>query len=181
MRKALIATGAIALISTVAWALPWDTDMVDSVYKRAFSWKMMTLPEGTISRSRARTPGDRSTVSSRAMKGPEATPTDLANGENLFEIYCTACHGKDGKGKAPVTDNKSGTRYSVPAPTLSGTGNAVKGRSDGYLFFTIRDGSKQMPGYGYAMEDHDIWALVAYLRTMEGAAYTAPAPAQEAK
>ena len=37
MRRTLIVTCAAALLSAVAWALPWDTDMVDAVYLRAFN------------------------------------------------------------------------------------------------------------------------------------------------
>jgi len=187
MRRTLIVAGAAALLSAVAWAFPWDTDMADAVYKRAFSWKMMTLPDNTISRNRARVQGHRTHSASQALTGPAASPADIAEGKRLFDIYCTACHGADGKGGAPVTDNKSGMRYSIPAPTLSGGQSAVKSRTDGYLFFLVRDGKQKddgattMPGYGYAMEDKDVWSLIAYMRTMDGNAAPAPAAAREAK
>jgi mono/diheme cytochrome c family protein len=187
MRRTLIVAASLAALGAVAWAFPWDTDMVDSVYKRAFSWEMMTLPENTISRNRSRIEGDRTHPVSQALTGPEASPADLAEGKRLFDIYCTACHGADGKGGAAVTDNKSGNRYRIPAPTLSGGQSSVKSRSDGYLFFLVRDGKKNnkgantMPGYSYAMEDKDVWSLVAYLRTMDGNALPAPAAAPEAE
>ncbi len=179
MRRTLIVTCAAALLSAVAWALPWDTDMVDAVYLRAFNWKMMTLPENTISRNRSRVAGHRTNPASQMLKGPAATPADIKEGKRLHEIYCATCHAKG----APVMDNKDGKRFSIPAPMLSGAQSAVASKSDGYLFFTIRDGktkadgSRTMPGYGYAMEDKDVWALVAYLRTVDGNASKAPAPA----
>ena len=36
-----------------------------------------------------------------------------------------------------------------------------------------------LPGYGYAMMDEDVWSLVAYMRTLDGAAYVAPAEVAE--
>ena len=116
MRKALFIAIALGMGSAVAWAFPWDTDMADAVFMRAFSWEMQTLPEGTVSRNRARLSGSRDGVDVDALMGPESA--DLVDGKQLFEAYCTACHGVDGKGKAPVTDNASGSRYPVPPPTL---------------------------------------------------------------
>jgi mono/diheme cytochrome c family protein len=187
MRRTLIVASTMFALSAVAWAFPWDTDMADAVYKRAFAWKMMTLPENTISRDHARLVGGRTHPASQRLTGPEPTPADMAEGKRNFDIYCTTCHGADGKGGAAVTDNKSGNRYAIPAPTLSGGQSAVKSRTDGYLFFLIRNGKKNakgsltMPGYGYALEDKDVWSLVAYMRSMDGNAAPAPAAAPEAQ
>ena len=173
MRKFAAAALTVGMFSTLAWAFPWDTDMIDAVYKRAYSWEMKTLPEGVVSVNHARLQGDRYSPETAAMTIPEGA--DLEEGKVLFDVYCTACHGENGQGKAPVADNSSGKRYAIPPPVLSGTGNVTKLRSDGYLFFTLRDGSAIMPGYGYGMMDEDIWSLVAYMRTMDDTKYAAPA------
>ena len=73
----------------------------------------------------------------------------------------------------------SASRCIQPPPSLSGPGNVTALRNDGYLFFTVRDGASVMPGYGYGMMDHEVWSLVAYLRTMEDTAYTAPVEVAE--
>lgn len=177
MPKTLTTLLVLGGLSTAAWAFPWDTDMADAIYKRAYSWTMGTLPEGTVSVNHARIQGDRFAPETADMTIP--ADVDLAAGENLFNIYCTACHGVDGKGMAPVADNSSGKRYPVPPPSLSGPGNVTALRNDGYLFFTVRDGASVMPGYGYGMMDHEVWSLVAYLRTMEDTAYTAPVEVAE--
>ena len=179
MRRYVTATLTLGILSTVAWAFPWDTDMADAYFLRAFSWEMATLPEGTISVNHARIPGDRFAPEAALMTIPENA--DLKDGKRLFDIYCTACHGVDGKGGAPVVDNTSGKRFPVPAPSLSGTGNVTKMRHDGYLFYTVRDGASVMPGYGYAMLDDDVWDLVAYMRTMEDTIYESPIPVEVAE
>ena len=177
MRKVWTAALALGALSTVAWAFPWDTDMVDAVFKRAYSWNMATLPEGVISKNHDRLPGDRLAPETASMEIP--TGRNLDEGKRLFDIYCTACHGVDGKGGAPVADNTSGKRYPVPPPNLSGPGNITKLRNDGYLFYTIRDGANVMPGYGYAMMDQDVWDVVAYVRTMDDTQYAAPTEVAE--
>ena len=177
MPKTLTTLLVLGGISTAAWAFPWDTDMADAVYKRAYAWAMATLPEDTVSVNHARIKGDRYAPETALMTIPE--DADLVEGKALFDIYCTACHGVDGQGKAPVADNSSGKRYPIPPPVLSGTGNVTKLRNDGYLFYTVRDGSAIMPGYGYGMMDAEVWDLVAYMRTMDGAAYTAPVEVAE--
>ncbi len=177
MPKSVTTLLVLGGLSTAAWAFPWDTDMADAVFKRAYSWTMATLPEGTISVNHERMPGDRFAEETALLTIP--SEADTGEGQRLFNIYCTACHGVDGKGGAPVADNSSGKRYPVPPPPLSGAGNVTQARNDGYLFFTIRDGAAVMPGYGYAMMDHDVWNVVAYMRTMEETTYNAPAPAAE--
>jgi len=172
MRKFLTAVMCVGAVSTVAWAFPWDTDMVDAVFKRAYSWKMADLPEGVVSVNHARMPGDHYAPETATMAIP--ADSDLVEGKRLFENYCTACHGVDGKGNAPIADNSSGRRWPFPPPNLSGVGNITQARTDGWLFYTVRDGIRTMPGYSYAMVDKDIWDLVAYLRTMEDTQYAVP-------
>jgi mono/diheme cytochrome c family protein len=177
MRKLVIATLSAGALSTIAWAFPWDTDMVDATYLRAFAWEMATLPEGTISVNHARMPGTRYDANVNSLAIPDSV--DVEDGSRMFDAYCTACHGVEGKGKAPVTDNSSGKRYPIPPPPLSGTANVTARRSDGYLFYTIRDGGAIMPGYAYAMQDHDVWDVVAYMRTLDSTTYSAPVEVAE--
>ena len=45
-------------------------------------------------------------------------------------------------------------------------------KSEGYLYLTIRNGSAIMPGYSWAMNDEEMWDVVAYLRSL----FPAPEP-----
>ena len=40
MPKSLTALLVLGGLSTAAWAFPWDTDMADALFKRAYSWTM---------------------------------------------------------------------------------------------------------------------------------------------
>jgi mono/diheme cytochrome c family protein len=110
----------------------------------------------------------------------------LAKGKRLFQVSCAPCHGIDGTGGGPVTQNdpaKGLNRFPIPAPMLSGEGAVTGMRSDGYLYLTIRDGGAGlgagMPPYATSLTDRERWAIVSYMRTLEGgAAPPPPAPVE---
>jgi mono/diheme cytochrome c family protein len=161
-------------ISSTAMALPWDIDLVDAYFFRGYEWNMMTVPEGAVSMNRWAPNYDRMTPEGQGLRNPyNVDAAQVATGEKMFNTYCAACHGKNGgKGGAPVADNTSGMRYPILPPMLSGDGAITGLRSDGYLYLTIRNGAAVMSGYGQAMDDDEMWAIVSYIRTLDGAAYT---------
>lgn len=100
----------------------------------------------------------------------------LERGQNRFNIYCAACHGMAGDGKGLV-----GQQWSYPIPsfhddkylTRSEDPNVPQWR-DGYLFHTARNGvwspdgtQNKMPGYAHALNVHDAWAVIAYVRALQ--------------
>ncbi len=168
-------TAAVALglsFSSTAMALPWDIDMVDAYFYRGYEWNMMTVPDGAVSINRWAPNYNRMTPEGQALRNPYPVNEAFnAQGKQMFDIYCVACHGAEGKGGAPVADNTNGKRYPIPPAMLSGDGSISSMRSDGYLYLTIRNGAAVMPGYGQAMDDDEMWAIVSYIRTLDGAAF----------
>ena len=159
-------------VASPALAAPWDIDMVDAYFYRGYEWSMMTVPDGAVSQNRYAANGNRMTPEGQAMTNPyPVNDAAVARGEKMFSIYCQACHGVEGKGGAAVANNESGKRYPVLPSMLSGDGNVTSMRTDGYLYLTIRNGAAVMPGYGQAMDDDEMWAIVSYIRTLDGAAY----------
>lgn len=188
-----LAAGAL-LVAGLAWASPWDIDMIDSTAYKAYEWKMLPMfAEGTVVRPmgsvpRAKDNGayqndyieamDRMAPYVADLKNPyKVDEASLAQGERLFQVTCAPCHGIQGKGGGPVTYNdpaKNIRRFPMAAPMLSGEGNVSKTRSDGYIYLTIRNGGAGMPAYGISLTDMERWSIVSYIRTLEGA--EAPAP-----
>jgi len=171
--------GVGLLISTPAAAFPWDWDMVDGEFLRAYEWAMMSLPDDAVTMTRYVPNGDRMTPAGQALQNPNSAPTDadLAVGQRMFSIYCQACHGVEGKGGSPVTKNDPANnikRYPIPPPMLSGAGAITAARSDGYIYLTIRNGGAIMPRYASQLDDSEMWAIVAYIRTLDGATFAAP-------
>jgi putative heme-binding domain-containing protein len=79
------------------------------------------------------------------------TPQDLAHGKQIFQAQCSPCHGIDGTG---------GTGANLAVPTLKHAAN------DAALFDVIQGGitGTGMP-YSF-LGDHEIWLLVAYVRSL---------------
>lgn len=175
--------GALLLASGVAYAFPWDIDMVDAVYLRAYEWKMLPNPEGTVSRDNYVANHDRNSPEGMALTNPYTVDDALvAQGEQMFGVYCQTCHGKQGRGGAEVMKNDPTVgmyRFPVAAPMLSGEGNVSVAYPDGKIYLTIRNGAAIMPGYGQAMNDQEMWAIVSYIRSLPNAQYAAPAPPAE--
>jgi mono/diheme cytochrome c family protein len=89
-----------------------------------------------------------------------ADPKVLALGEKMYNTYCTPCHGAGGKGDGSITD------VYIKPPDI--TDPAFAQRKDGNFFYTITFGANIMPAYGHAIQVHERWAIVHYLRKLQG-------------
>ena len=179
-RLAAVCAGAM-LATTAALGLPWDVDMADSVAVKAYERPMSPLPEGVVAQPNVLSPSryvpnfDRLTPEGQQLRDPYVTDeASLATGARMFEIYCTPCHG-DGATNGPVA--APGRMPGVV--TLVGDAGALKNRTDGWVYLTIRNGGAIMPPYGYAMTDEEMWSIVSFLRRQPGGRYVPPPPAEE--
>jgi mono/diheme cytochrome c family protein len=197
------AVGAVvvgALVSTAAVALPWDTDMVDSQYVRAYEcwiWSVVdgertctktwgTLPEGVVSQDRIETPSPFKTPpidkmdneAWAALPNPlSPTPESLAKGEKMFRTYCTPCHGvPDSNGRIANLGTVAQPGRMAGVVGLSGKDGVLKARTDGQVYRAIRMGNAIMPAYNWAMTDDEMWSTVHYCRTLENSQYVPPPP-----
>jgi cytochrome c oxidase cbb3-type subunit III len=96
-----------------------------------------------------------------AEKNPlEADKEAIQAGMGQFRVRCADCHGMDATG--------------VRGPDI--TQVWASGRSDGGLFLTLRNGvaNTEMPSVGVRTPDHEIWQILAYLRTLAAPAPTDP-------
>ncbi len=150
----------------------WLVDMMDSQSIKAYETTMGGVPEGAVSRNMYVPNADRLTPAGQALTNPHAVDDALlASGEWGYATYCAPCHNADALGNGPVTQNDPANgqkRFQVPGLALVGPTGISKSRSDGYLYLTIRNGGAIMPAYDWALEDREMWAIVAYLRTLEG-------------
>ena len=88
-----------------------------------------------------------------------ATPASVQKGGELFVIYCTPCHGPQGKGNGPVS-----TKFVPPADLTNA--DLQKGRTDGYWQSYLSVGGAVMPSYGEALSAEERWHVVNFLRTL---------------
>lgn len=86
-------------------------------------------------------------------------PLVLMQGEELYQMYCEACHGRQGYG-----DGSAGGAFG-PKPA-SFHDEKVKQQSDGVLFWKISTGRGIMPPFKDIFLEEQRWQLVAYLRKL---------------
>jgi cytochrome c oxidase cbb3-type subunit 3 len=89
-------------------------------------------------------------------QNPYTMESDVVRGKQLFVAQCSRCHGPAGEG---------GRGANLARPTLP------RAADDPSLFRVIKDGlqNTEMPG-AYAMTDHEIWQVAAFVRTLGRAA-----------
>ena len=93
-----------------------------------------------------------------------AVSTRAADAKDNWEKNCAKCHGPDGKG-----DTKMGKKLEIKDYSDAKIQAAIK---DEEMAKTIKEGKKdgektRMKAYGEVLNDEDIKALVAYVRSLK--------------
>jgi mono/diheme cytochrome c family protein len=92
----------------------------------------------------------------------------MKRGKNRFEIYCTPCHGYDGRGNGAVPQRVAATGGAWVARNLVDASNPVAiNMPNGQLFNTISNGYNTMMGYAAQIPHADRWAIVLYVRALQ--------------
>ena len=95
-----------------------------------------------------------------SMANPvKPTPESQAHARKMYGYDCAMCHGDkgDGKGELALDQKLALKNYTDPA--------ALKGLTDGELFYIIKNGKGQMPGDGDRGKPDDIWNMVILVRS----------------
>jgi DMSO reductase family type II enzyme heme b subunit len=102
---------------------------------------------------------------------PSVTPQLIAKGKEIYEkMKCWECHGHEGKGDGPKSQNLKDD-WQQPAPPSAFTVGIYKGGgtlSDIYLRFTTGMDGSPMPSYEDFLKEEERWALVFYTLSLAG-------------
>ncbi|MBZ5719993.1 MAG: cytochrome c [Acidobacteriia bacterium] len=98
-------------------------------------------------------------AAARQANPVKSTPESIAKGKKWYGYDCAMCHGKDGDGKGEV-----GTDMKVKVSDFSALAT-LKDRTDGELFYIIKNGKGSMPPEGDRLKPDELWNLVNYIRT----------------
>jgi mono/diheme cytochrome c family protein len=93
------------------------------------------------------------------------TPESIAEGKKIYGYDCAGCHGATGDGKTDAGKELKVADFTDPA--------VLKDRTDGELFYVIKNGRGAMPLEGDRVKEEQIWDLVNYVRSL---AKKKPAP-----
>ena len=91
------------------------------------------------------------------------TQANFDEGKRQYAVYCSHCHGKDGKGDGAVPKKDS-----YPAVPPAYTSDRVKNLKEGQIFFSIFHGKGSMGAHGSQISPDDIWKIVYYVRKQRG-------------
>ena len=93
------------------------------------------------------------------MKNPYARVVDDEQiGEEIYGIYCQACHGIKGKGDGINAEL-------VNTPVANFTLASFKNQSDGSLYYKVITGRNDMLGFQLIIpEEEDLWMVINYIK-----------------
>jgi mono/diheme cytochrome c family protein len=100
-------------------------------------------------------------IPEEAKKAPNpvpSSPESLARAKKWWTIDCVSCHAKEGTGKGDLARDM---KLKMPDFTDPAT---LKDRTDGELFYIIKNGYKDMPPEGPRVKTEENWDLVNYVR-----------------
>lgn len=87
------------------------------------------------------------------------TAASIAAGKKQYGYDCAMCHGKDGDGKGDLAADMKLNLLDYTDPA------ALKGMTDGELFYIIKNGKGDMPSEGDRAKSEEVWNLVNYVRS----------------
>jgi cytochrome c553 len=97
----------------------------------------------------------------------KVTPALLARGQERFQVYCSPCHGRTGRGDGMVVQRG----FKAPKSYHS---DRLRAMPIGYFYDVITNGYGAMADYAAQVAPADRWAIAAYIRTLQYSQY-APA------
>ncbi len=90
----------------------------------------------------------------------KSSSDSLARAKKWWTLDCEMCHGKTGDGKGETAQEMKLTMMDfTKADTL-------KERTDGDLFYIIKNGHNDMPAEGPRVKTEEAWDLVNYVRAL---------------
>lgn len=99
----------------------------------------------------------------------EVSDATMKRGQERYNIYCSACHGYDGKGTGTVPQRVASLGGAWNAADLVAAGGTAITMPNGQLFNTISNGFNTMMGYATQISHADRWAIVLYVRALQRA------------
>lgn len=92
----------------------------------------------------------------------KATPASQAFVKKMYGYDCASCHGDNGNGKGDMA-----VSMKLSLKDLTRT-DALAGRTDGEIFWILKNGYGQMPSEGGRLTDTQLWSMVLYVRSLAG-------------
>ena len=111
-------------------------------------------------------------IASGQPASTDPAPANVAQGQQIYQQYCAACHGQQAEGAANW--NKPDEKGEMPPPPHDETGHTWR-HSDAMLFKMIAKGWRHpfnktyrltMPAFEDALTEQEIQSVIEYLKTL---------------
>ena len=134
---------------------------------------LLTLPVRTqqSSNSPAQKPGSYAAIpveASKAQNPVKPSPESTSRAKRWWTLDCEMCHGKNGDGKGETAKEMKLQMMDFTNP------DTLKDRTDGELFYIIKNGHNDMPAEGPRVKTEEGWDLVNYVRAFAKKSADAP-------
>jgi len=96
----------------------------------------------------------------RAQNPVKSSPDSIARAKKWWNLDCAMCHGASGDGKGDIAKDM---KLNVTDFTNA---NALKDRTDGEIYYIIKNGHNDMPAEGPRIKTEEGWDLVNYVRSL---------------
>ncbi len=98
----------------------------------------------------------------KELKNPlKPTKQILELGQKQYNIFCSICHGYQGKGDGPLSPRISAI------PALVGEKSNVLDWEDGRFYHIITVGRARMKAYAAQLTPEERWAIIHYIRLLQ--------------
>lgn len=91
---------------------------------------------------------------------PADKEKNLANGKELFDIYCAICHGTKGNGKGTLVDREK----ILGVPSYDDAGRAI---TVGSVYHVIYHGLNSMGSYKNQLNENERWQVSEYVMSLK--------------
>lgn len=88
------------------------------------------------------------------------TAESIASGKRIYGYDCAMCHGASGDGKGDLAGDMKLQLADLADP------KSLAGKTDGELFYVIKNGKGDMPAEGSRAKSDQLWDMVNYIRSL---------------
>ena len=156
MKRILLITGSVAGVALVAGWLAFSSFTLSAIPSPGRNETYMATKAKHLMIARA--------LRESIPPPPVDRAASAAQGDKLFAVRCSLCHGEDGRSQTPL-----GQWMYPRAADLSS--EEVQSYSDEELFWVTKNGIRLsgMPAFAGSESDEHIWNLVDHVRTLNAA------------
>jgi mono/diheme cytochrome c family protein len=90
----------------------------------------------------------------------KSSPESIARAKKWWTLDCAMCHNNNGDGKGETAKDMKLTIVDFTDPAT------LKDRTDGEIFYIIKNGHEDMPPEGQRVKVEENWDLVNYVRSL---------------